>query len=205
MLAVALEAEVDAYVAARSGELDDDGHRLVVRNGHAEKRRGTTAAGAIEVEAPRVNDKRVDGETGERARFCSSILTPWCRRSPQVSEVLPLLHLHGLSTGDFVPALSEFFGSGAGLSGPVVNRLTRSWQEEHDLFCKRSLKDADYVYIWVDGIHFKVRLGEDRLCCLVVVGVRSDGKLESAEGPEGVHDAKAEYAKGDPVRRERSE
>jgi transposase-like protein len=194
MLAVALEAEVDAYVAARSGELDADGHRLVVRNGHAEKRKVTTVAGAIEVEAPRVNDKRVDQETGERAKFRSSILTPWCRRSPQVSEVLPLLYLHGLSTGDFVPALSEFFGSGAGLSGPVVNRLTTSWQSEHDAFSKRSLKESDYVYIWVDGVHFKVRLGEDRLCCLVVVGVRPDGRKELVAIQDGYRESTESWA-----------
>jgi len=89
-----------------------------------------TVAGAVEVTAPRVDDKRVDGESGERQRFRSSILLPWCRRSPQVSAVLPLLYLHGLSTGDFVPALSEFFGDSAGLSGPVVARLTRTWQTE---------------------------------------------------------------------------
>ena len=178
MLAVALEAEVDAYVAEHLEDRDDLGHRLVVRNGHAETRTVKTVAGAIEVTAPRVDDKRVDGESGERQRFHSSILLPWCRRSPQVSAVLPLLYLHGLSTGDFVPALSEFFGDGAGLSGPVVARLTRSWQNEQEAFASRSLAEVDYVYIWVDGIHFNVRLGEDRLCCLVIVGVRSDGRKE---------------------------
>ena len=178
MLAVALEAEVDAYVAEHLEDRDDLGHRLVVRNGRAETRTVKTVAGAVEVTAPRVDDKRVDGETGERQRFHSSILLPWCRRSPQVSAVLPLLYLHGLSTGDFVPALSEFFGDGAGLSGPVVARLTRSWQNEQEAFASRSLAEVDYVYIWVDGIHFNVRLGEDRLCCLVVVGVRADGRKE---------------------------
>ncbi len=178
MLAVALEAEVDAYVAEHLEDRDERGHRLVVRNGRAETRTVKTVAGAVEVTAPRVDDKRVDGESGERQRFHSSILAPWCRRSPQVSAVLPLLYLHGLSTGDFVPALSEFFGDSAGLSGPVVARLTRTWQNEQEAFASRSLADVDYVYIWVDGIHFNVRLGEDRLCCLVVVGVRADGRKE---------------------------
>jgi putative transposase len=152
MLALALEIEVDTYIAQFTAELDELRHRLVVRNGHAEARTIKTAAGAVVVEAPRVNDRRVDEETGRRQRFRSSILLPWCRRSPQVSAVLPLLYLHGLSTGDFVPALAEFFGGGSGLSGPVVARLTKSWQDEHQAFQERSLADVDYVYVWVDGV-----------------------------------------------------
>jgi hypothetical protein len=74
-----------------------------------------TAAGSVEVTAPRINDRRVDDETGERKRFSSKILAPWCRKSPKISEVLPLLYLHGLSSGDFVPALEQFLGSAAGL------------------------------------------------------------------------------------------
>ena len=124
MLAAALEDEVAAYIAACAGERDEQGRRLVVRNGHARPRQVTTAAGAVEVTAPRVNDRRVDEATGERRRFCSSILPPWCRRSAKVTEVLPLLYLHGLSSKDFVPALEEFFGSGAGLSAPVITRLS---------------------------------------------------------------------------------
>ena len=96
MLAAALEAEVAAYIAAHAVELDEQGRRLVVRNGHAKPRQVLTSAGAVEVAAPRVNDKRVD-ETGERRRFASAILPAWCRKSPQVNEVLPLLYLHGLS------------------------------------------------------------------------------------------------------------
>jgi len=101
MLATALELEVDAYVAAFADERDDQGHRLVVRNGHAEPRTIATGAGPIEVTTPRVNDRRVDEETGERVRFSSSIIAPWCRKSPKVSEVLPLMYLHGMSSGDF--------------------------------------------------------------------------------------------------------
>jgi len=114
MLAVALEVEVDDHLNALRGELDEHGRRLVVRNGHARPRTITTAAGAVPIRAPRVNDKRVDADSGERKRFRSSIIAPWCRKSPKVSEVLPLLYLHGMSTGDFAPALTEFFGSSAG-------------------------------------------------------------------------------------------
>ena len=123
MLAAALEAEVDDYLAAYAAERDERGRRLVVRNGHARERQVTTAAGEVAVRAPRVDDRRVDPVTGERLGFRSVVLPPWCRRSPKVAEVLPLLCLHGLSTGDFVPALEAFFGSAAGLSAAAVGRL----------------------------------------------------------------------------------
>lgn len=153
MLARALEAEVEAYLEAARDERDERGRALVVRNGHAKSREVVCGAGAIEVRAPRVNDKRVDEETGERRRFKSSVLPPYVRRSPKVSEVLPLLYLHGLSTGDFVPALEEFFGSKAGLSAASISRLTERWQEERERFMRRDLRRRDYVYVWVDGIH----------------------------------------------------
>src|SRR3954453_20818353 len=124
MLAAALEAEVAAYIDQFTSELDDQGHRLVVRNGHHQPREVTTVAGAVEVRAPRVNDKRVDEATGERRRFSTAILPSWCRKSPKVAEVLPLLYLHGLSSSDFAPALEQFLGSSAGLSASVITKLT---------------------------------------------------------------------------------
>ena len=114
MLAEALQAEVDAYIAAHAGERDADGRRLVVRNGSHQSREVLTSAGAVQVTVPRVNDKRTDPATGERQRFSSAILPPWARKTPKITEVLPLLYLHGLSTGDFVPALGQFLGSAAG-------------------------------------------------------------------------------------------
>ena len=137
MLAAALEAEADCYVESLAHEVDDDGHRLVVRNGHARRRVVATGSGSISIEAPRVNDKRVDEATGSRRRFRSSIIPPWARKSPKVAEVLPLMYLHGMSSGDFAPALREFFGSSAGLSGPVVIRLTKTWQDERERFCAK--------------------------------------------------------------------
>lgn len=179
MLAVALEAEVDVYLERHQGDRDEQGRALVVRNGHARTRSVLAGAGAIEVSAPRVNDRRLEEATGKRRRFQSSILPPYVRRSPKVSEVLPLLYLHGLSTKDFVPALTEFFGTEAGLSAPVITRLTASWAAEKEAFMQRDLSEVDYVYVWVDGIHFSVRLGDDdRLCVLVMVGVRTDGTKE---------------------------
>jgi putative transposase len=194
MLAAALEAEVDAYVTALSDERDENGHRLVVRNGHAVARSLVTGAGPIEVKAPRVDDRRVDEATGEKVRFRSSILPPWARKSPKVAEVLPLMYLHGMSSGDFVPALEEFFGSAAGLSASVVTRLTTEWQKERDQFAHRSLKEVDYVYVYADGIHFNVRLEEARLCALVIVGVRSDGTKELVSISDGHRESTESWA-----------
>ena len=152
MLAAALEAEVAAYIDAHAGELDEHGRRLVVRNGHAVARQVLTSAGAVQVRAPRVNDKRVDEVTGGRRRFASAILPAWCRKSPKVTEVLPLLYLHGLSSKDFVPELEGFLGTDAGLSAATITRLTVRWQDEARAFNQRDLSGVDYVYLWADGI-----------------------------------------------------
>ena len=194
MLATALEAEVEAYVSSLAEELDEQGHRLVIRNGHAEPRTLATGAGPLEVRAPRVDDRRVDAATGEKMRFRSSILPPWARKSPKVAEVLPLMYLHGMSSGDFVPALEEFFGSAAGLSASVITRLTTEWQKERDHFAHRSLKDVDYVYVFADGIHFNVRLEEARLCALVIVGVRADGTKELVSITDGHRESTESWA-----------
>jgi putative transposase len=194
MLAVALEAEVDDYLAAHAAERDEGGRRLVVRNGHARQRQVTTAAGAVAVRAPRVNDRRTDPVTGGRVRFRSVILPPWCRRSPKVAEVLPLLYLHGLSTGDFVPALEAFFGSAAGLSAAAITRLVGAWQAEYETFCRRDLSEVDFVYLWADGVHFRVRLEQARLCCLVVVGVRADGTKELVAVVDGERESTDSWA-----------
>jgi len=194
MLAAALKAEADAYVDALVEQLDEDGHRLVVRNGHREPRAVTTAAGAIEVRAPRVNDKRVDEPSGERMRFASAILPAWCRRSPKIGEVLPLLYLHGLSGGDFVPALEQFLGTGAGLSASTITRLCEQWQDEQRLFAKRALPGVDYVYVWADGIHVNIRLEEHKLCLLVLIGVRADGSKELITLSDGSRESVESWA-----------
>ena len=194
MLAQALEAEVEAYLDAASGERDENGHALVVRNGRAREREVLLGAGAVEVRAPRVNDKRVD-EDGERRRFKSVILPPYMRRSPKVTEVLPLLYLHGLSSGDFVPALEGFFGTEAGLSASTVTRLTEQWQIERERFMSRDLSKRDYIYVWVDGIHTGVRLGsDDRLCSLVMIGARLDGTKELVAIADGYRESTESWA-----------
>jgi putative transposase len=107
---------------------------------------------------------------------------------------LPLMYLHGMSSGDFAPALGEFFGSDAGLSPSVITRLTRSWQEERERFANRSLAEVDFVYCWADGVHFNVRLEEERLCCLVIVGVRADGAKELVAIADGYRESTESWA-----------
>lgn len=194
MLAEALQAEVDAYLAQHSGERDEHGHRLVVRNGSHQTREVMTSSGAVEVTAPRVNDKRVDPDTGERKRFASAILPPWARKSPKVAEVLPLLYLHGLSSGDFVPALGQFLGSTKGLSSAVVTKLTEQWKTEQRAFAERDLSGVDYVYVWADGIHVNIRLDEHKLCLLVLIGVRADGRKELITLADGYRESTESWA-----------
>ncbi len=184
MIATALDAERRAYLDVHAGHTDATGARMVVGNGYANERTITTAAGRVEVRAPRIDDRR-EGE-----RFVSAILPPYMRKSPKVTEVLPILYLRGLSTGDFAPALEGFFGSDAGLSASTVNRLTAAWQAEHADWSRRELATVDYVYLWADGVWVNVRLPDadgnaDRLCLLVIVGVRPDGRKELVAVADG--------------------
>jgi len=189
MLILALEAEVAAYVDRHAGAVDEEGHRLVVRNGHARPRPVTLGCGTVEVSAPRVNDRRTD-EEGSRRRFTSEILPPYMRRSPKVDEVLPVLYLRGLSTGDFQEALPILLGEQAsGLSPTAITRLTNAWNADYEAFCKRSLADRDFVYVWADGVHFRIRLEDDRLCTLVLIGVRPDGSKELIAVADGYRES----------------
>lgn len=141
-----------------------------------------------------MNDKRVDEATGERKRFSSAILPPWCRKSPKIAEVLPLLYLHGLSSGDFVPAMERFLGSSAGLSPATVTRLTAQWQADHAAFQERDLSATDYVYVWVDGIHLRIRLDEAKAAVLVIIGVRADGTKELVAMADGYRESSESWA-----------
>ncbi len=188
MLVAALEAEVADYVERNQGELDDEGRRLVVRNGRAAERTLVTGAGGLSIRAPRVHDRR------EGYRFSSYILPRYARRSPKVAEVLPILYLRGLSTGDFAPALEQFFGTDAGLSASTITRLVETWSDEYRAFEQRDLTDTDYVYLWADGVHFRIRLEEDRLCALVLIGVRADGSKELLACADGYRESAESWA-----------
>ena len=188
MLIAGLETEVADYVERRHELVDEAGHRLVVRNGRAAERSLVTGAGALKVRAPRINDRR-DGH-----RFSSYILPKYARRSPKVADVLPVLYLRGLSTGDFAPALTEFFGADTGLSATSITRLLETWGDEYTAFESRDLSGSDYVYVWADGVHFRIRLEEDRLCCLVVVGVKADGTKELLACSDGYRESTESWA-----------
>lgn len=174
MLEAALAAEVEAYIQRHQSERDAEGHALVVRNGKSRERPLHTGAGILKIAAPRVNDKR------EEHKFTSAILPPYMRRTPRLEEAVPVLYLRGLSTGDFQEALATLLGEEAvsGFSATTVTRLLAVWQEERRMWQKRPLTGKEYVYIWADGVHFNVRLEDDRLSCLVVIGVRPDGVKE---------------------------
>jgi len=196
MIATALEAEVADYIDRFAEEIDEDGRRLVVRNGRARERRVTVGSGTVAIRAPRVNDKRVDEQTGDRQRFSSRILPAYARRSPKVNDVLPVLYLRGLSTGDFRPALEQLLGEdAAGLSSSAISRLCKDWEAVHERFRTRSLRFHRYAYWFVDGVHVSVRLGEDdRLCLLVVIGVRADGTKELLAVEDGYRESTESWA-----------
>jgi putative transposase len=196
MIATALKAEADEYVERFADERGDDGKRLVVRNGRARERSVTVGSGTVAIQAPRVNDRRVDEETGERQKFSSKILPAYARRSPKVNDVLPVLYLRGLSTGDFRPALDQLLGEdAAGLSPSTISRLCKDWEAEHERFRTRSLRFHRYAYLFVDGVHVSVRLGEDdRLCLLVVIGVREDGVKELLAVEDGYRESTESWA-----------
>jgi transposase-like protein len=195
MLAEALRAEVDAYIARFADVRDEKRHRLVVRNGCHRPRDVLTGAGSVPVTGPRVNDRRVDPDTGERQRFCSAILPAWARKTPKIAEVLPLLYLHGLSSGDFVPVLGQFLGSAKGLSASTITKMTEQWKSEQQAFAERDLSGVDYVYLWADGVHVNVRLGDQaKLCLLVMIGVGADGRKELVALTDGYREAAESWA-----------
>lgn len=190
MLMAALDVEVTEYVTRHRGERDERGHARVVRNGRAQPRKVTVGSGTMEVRAPRVDDRR------EGQKFTSRILPPYMRRSPKVSEVLPILYLRGLSTGDFRPGLEALLGEdAAGLSPANISRLLGVWEEEYGAFRHRDLSEVDYVYVWVDGVHVNVRLGDqDRLCLLVMLGARADGRKELIAVEDGFRESAESWA-----------
>jgi len=189
MIATALKAEVEEYLQKHGHLRNEKGHALAVRNGKARERTLTMGAGVVKIQAPRVHDRRPD------QRFSSKILPPYMRRSPRLEEALPVLYLRGLSTGDFEEALPVLLGpEAAGLSASSINRLLRHWQDEYQGWRKQSLRGKDFVYLWADGVYFRVRLGEDRIACLVIIGVLADGTKEVVALEEGYRESQESWA-----------
>lgn len=173
LLQAALEAEVENYLEAHRAERDTAGRRLVVRNGYAAVRQVQTGLGPVEVQAPRVNDRR------ENERFTSRILPPYLRRTPSIENLIPILYLKGISTSAMPQALEPLLGAkAAGLSPASIVRLIAGWQDDYQAWLKRDLSGERLVYLWADGIYCNVRLSDERPCLLVVVGAREDGTKE---------------------------
>ncbi len=189
LLRQAIDAEVTGWIERHAGLTDDRGRQQVVRNGHHPARTLVTGVGPVEVRQPRVLDRRIvgknqDGQDVDAAgqpvmRFGSKILPPYLRKTKAIEELIPWLYLKGISTGDFGEALRALVGpQAAGLSATTITRLMAAWQDEHRDWSRRSLEGKQYVYVWADGIHFNIRLEEDRQCILVLMGATADGKKE---------------------------
>jgi putative transposase len=191
MLAQAIEAEVEVWLEQRACHRDSQGRQQVVRNGHLPKRTILSGIGAIEVKQPRVRDHR---PPQEREKFCSQILPPYLRKTKSVEELLPWLYLKGISTGDFSEALAKLLGADAkGLSATTITRLKSIWQDEYLQWSQRSLEGKRYVYVWADGIHFNIRLEEDRQCILVLMGATPDGAKEVIAISDGFRESEQSW------------
>lgn len=191
MLTIAIEAEVAEWIEARRHLQDSHGHRQVVRNGYLPERSITTGLGPVTIRQPRVHDRR-QGEAAEP--FSSKILPPYLRKTKSIEELLPWLYLKGISTGDFNEALSALVGPECpGLSASTVTRLVAAWQDEYQDWSKRPLADKHYVYLWVDGVHFNIRLEEDRQCILVIMGAMADGQKELIAITDGYRESEESW------------
>jgi putative transposase len=191
MLAQAIQAEVDAYLGEHAHLRDEAGRQLVVRNGSLPQRTILTGIGPVEVKQPRVKDRR-PGE--QREKFSSAILPPYLRKTRSIEELIPWLYLKGISTGDFSEALAAILGPQAkGLSAATITRLKTVWAEEYDAWSKRSLVGKHYVYVWADGVHFNIRLEEDRQCILVLMGATADGRKELIALSDGFRESEQSW------------
>ena len=194
LLTTALEVEVNLFVERYQYIIDDQMRRQVVRHGYQKARKIVTGAGQVEVKVPRVDD-RILGVQDE-ARFMSRLVPPYLRKTKNMEELLPVLYLKGISTGDFQEALEKILGKDVvGLSAQTIVRLKQVWQEEYVQWNKRDLSKAEYAYWWVDGIHCNVRLGDDkRVCLLVIIGATKDGRKEIVTVAEGYREDKESWA-----------
>jgi len=193
LLQKAIEHEVEEFVERYRDEKASDGLRVVVRNGHMPERRVLTGLGPIAVRQPRVDDRKLRKEKDERG-FSSRILPRYLRRIPSIDNLVPALYLKGISTGDFPAALEAILGERApGLSATTVVRLKKIWEQEYGSWARRDLHDKQYAYFWVDGIHFNVRLEDDRCCILVIMGADSEGNKELVAVGDGFRESKLSW------------
>ena len=178
LLAQAIEAEAEAFLALMADRQLDDGRARFVRHGRGPERTVQTGIGPVAVQRVKVRDRGVAG-AGERVRFTSTILPRWCRRSRSIDALLPILYLRGISTGDFQEALAALLGKEApNLSPSVVARLKGDWQADYERWQKRDLSARRYVYIWADGVYLQARMEPQAECMLVIIGATPEGKKE---------------------------
>ena len=179
MLAEALKAEADAFVASFADEQLEDGRQRIVRHGFGPERKLQTGIGSLDVQRPKVRDRLATADPSKKIRFTSNILPKWARRSVSLDALLPVLYLKGISTGDFQEALSAIMGTDApNLSPGVITRLTAGWQAQYDTWTRRDLSAHHYVYIWADGVYLQARMEENAECMLVIIGATPEGKKE---------------------------
>lgn len=191
LLAQAVETEATAFLAAHAAIRDDEGHQMIVLNGHLPERTMQTGIGAIPVCGRRVRDQRKIPKA-DRIQFTSQILPRYLRRSKSLEELIPWLYLKGISTGDFSEALRALVGSSAGLSPATVCRLKAGWQQEWEAWQQRDLTGKRYIYFWVDGLHVNVRM-EDSPCLLVVIGATADGHKELVAVEDGIRESEQSW------------
>ena len=188
LLRTALDVEVELFLERHQYLMDDHGRRSVVRNGSRPARAIVTGAGPLSIATPRVDD-RVLARQGE-PRFTSALIPPYLRRTQHIEELLPVLYLKGISTGDFHEALQAILGPDViGLSAQTIVRLKQVWQQEYAQWTTRDLSRSRYVYWWVDGIYFNVRLDTDRQCLLVIIGATADGTKELIAVDDGFRES----------------
>lgn len=188
MLQRAIENEVTEYLQKQSNRKDSQGHQMVVRNGYLPQREIITGIGAVKVKQPRVFDRE------KRKSFTSQILPPYMRRVASIDNLIPMLYLKGVSTNDFPSALEAILGDQVkGLSATNIVRLKQHWESEYKDWSRRDLSKKQYVYWWVDGIYFNVRLDDERQCILIIIGATAEGKKELVAVVDGYRESKQSW------------
>ena len=187
MLEVALESEITDFIDRYDSIRDGKGCRQITRNGYHPRRKIVTGIGEIDIRVPRSRDHR--DRFSSHISYQSKIIPPYLRRSKDMDEFIPFLYLKGISTGDFSEVLSQLTGNDVSLSPGTVVRLKEQWEEEYTRWSKRDLSDKRYVYWWVDGVYFNIRLEEERSCMLIIMGATADGKKELIAVEDGYRES----------------
>jgi putative transposase len=190
LLAQAIEAEAEAFLAAMKEERLGDGRARLVRHGHGPERTLQTGIGPVAVRRTRLRDRGADQAGGPRITFTSAILPRWARRTKSLEALLPVLYLRGLSTGDFQQALAALLGKDApNLSPSVIGRLKETWTADYERWQRRDLSAKRYVYIWADGVYLQARMEDKAACMLVVIGATPEGRKELVGFQVGVRES----------------